>query len=249
MDLGLQGKSALVTGSTAGIGQSIALHLAAEGADVAICGRNSEGVEAMLDRLRDYPVSSTGKAVDIGDGAAFSSWVEAVAADLDGIDILVANVNSPPLVEDDIEAPDSMATIRCIRSVLPWLRQSDAGSIVYISSIAGVLGLPSRLAAYGAGKAALTHYMKSLAQELIGDGIRVNTVAPGDILFEGGAWDRVKQNNPELYAEVLKRNIRGSLGTPEEIARVVTFLASPASSLVNGTHLIVDGCSTPHVHF
>jgi len=248
MDLELKGKNAIVTGSTAGIGQAIALELAAEGANVAICGRNADGVEEMLAQLQDYPVKSIGGVVDVSDAEAFPEWVNTVAAEMGTPDILVANVNGAPLVEGEFTAPDVMSSIRAIRTVIPWLKESEAGSIVYIGSIAGVIGVP-QLPEYGAGKAALTHYMKSLAQELIPFGIRVNTVSPGDIFFPGGAWDRFQQTNPERFKAIVERNPRGTLGTREEVAKVVSFIASPAASLVNGGHLIVDGCCTQHVHF
>ena len=128
------------------------------------------------------------------------------------------------------------------------LKQSEHGSIVYISSMAGIIGTP-QVPAYGAAKAAMTHYMKTLSMMLVSDGVRVNVVAPGDIITEGNVWDRVRINKPDMFKEVLKRNPRGRLGSPQEIANVVTFVASPMGSLVNGTHIVVDGGSTTHVHF
>jgi len=222
--------------------------LAQEGADLAICSRHQENVDQTLTELTQYPINAFGGAVDVTDQGRFSDWINEMAGQLGGIDIFVANVSPmSPKWEDAINT-DIVSTVSGIDTALPWIKQSTQGSIVYIGSIASTMGAP-QLAAYGSVKAAMTHYMKSLAVGLVKTGIRVNTVSPGDIIFEGGVWDKVRLENPESFKQVLKRNPRGHLGTPEEVARVVTFIASPAASLVNGAHLVVDGCSTRHVHF
>jgi len=248
MDLGLSGLRAVISGSTSGIGKAIAFTLAAEGADVAICSRRPENVEKALNELTDFPIKAIGSTVDVTDKEGFSNWIDHAAEELGGIDIFVANVS--PMSSDWEKAinTDIKATVAGIDAVLPWIRKSDFGSIVYIGSMASVLGAP-QLAAYGASKAAMTHYMKSLSRGLVKEGVRVNTVSPGDIIFEGGVWDQLRIANPEAFKSVLKRNPRGSLGTPAEVARVVAFMASPAASLVNGAHLLVEGGSTMHVHF
>jgi 3-oxoacyl-[acyl-carrier protein] reductase len=253
MDLGLNGLRAIVTGSTAGIGRAIAQNLAKEGADVAICSRQQENVDATITAFSDYPGKVIGDAVDVTDPEGFKKWVDSVAAELGGIDIFIANVTagSPPAgssIWDAATNTDIQATVSCIDAALPLLKQSENGSIIYISSMAGIIATPA-IPAYGAAKAAMTHYMKSLSKTLVNDGVRVNTVSPGDIITQGNVWDKVRIYKPELFEKVLKRNPRGSLGTPEEIAQVVSFIASPMASLVNGAHLVVDGCSTDHVHF
>jgi len=246
MDLQLKGLRALVTGSTAGIGAAIARTLAAEGCDVAICSRSADRVEAMLATLADCPGRAVGRAVDVTDEAAFSDWVSAAAGQLGGLDIYVANVSAMTTDWRQTVTTDILATVSGIDTVLPWLSQSSHAAIVYVSSIAGLVGVP-QLASYGAAKAAMTHYMKSLSVRLVKKGVRVNAVAPGDILFEGGIWDRTRRENPELFAKVLKRNPMGRLGTPGEIANAVAFLASPAASFVTGSQLVVDGGNTTHV--
>jgi 3-oxoacyl-[acyl-carrier protein] reductase len=253
MDLGLGGLKAIITGSTAGIGKAIAENLAAEGADVAICSRQQASVDRTIEELSRYPVNVTGAAVDVTDAEAFSRWTETVATELGGIDIFIANVTagSPTDGQSIWEAAtrtDILATVSCIQTALPLLKESGHGSIVYIGSMAGIVATP-QIPAYGAAKAAMTHYMKSLATELVKHGVRVNTVSPGDIITLGNVWDKVRINNPDMFQKVLKRNPRGSLGTPQEIAQVVSFISSPMASLVNGSHLVVDGCSTNHVHF
>lgn len=246
MDLGLKGLKALVTGSTAGIGAAIAETLTAEGCDVAVCSRNQDRVDAMLDRLSGYPGRSIGRAVDVTDADAFREWVDTAADDLGGLDIFVANVSAMSNDWRQTVDTDILATVSGIDSVLPRIADSTHASIVYVSSIAGLVGVP-QLASYGAAKAAMTHYMKSLSVRMVKKGVRVNAVAPGDILFEGGVWDRVQKENPDLFARVLKRNPMGRLGEPREIANAVAFLASPAASFITGSQLVVDGGNTTHV--
>ena len=253
MDLQLQGKRAIITGSTRGIGRAIADTLAAEGADVALCSRSQESVDETLAAFSHHPGKVMGGAVDVSDAVAFKRWVEQVNEQLGGIDIFVANVTggAPQNGEspwDVATGTDILSTVSGIDAALPMLKQSVHGAIVYISSMAGVIGTP-QVPAYGAAKAAMTHYMKTLSMSLVPDGVRVNTVAPGDIITKGNVWDRVREHRPEMFEQVLARNPRGSLGSPQEIARVVSFIASPVASLVNGAHLVVDGGSTSHVHF
>ncbi len=248
MDLGLKGLNAVVTGSTAGIGKEIARSLAREGANVAICSRRQAKVDETIQEFEALPGKVIGGAVDVTVESAFQAWLNGVAEEMGGVDIFVANVSPMSPNWSDAVNTDILATVSSIDCALPWLKQSKAGSLVYIASMAGVIGTPT-MPSYGAAKAAMTHYMKSLAMDLVKDGVRANTVSPGDIIFEGGNWDKVRLNNPELFKKVLKRNPRGSLGSPEEIAQVVTFLSSPMASLVSGGHLVVDGCSTGHVHF
>ncbi len=246
MDLGLKGLKALVTGSTAGIGAAIAETLAREGCDVAICSRSQDKVDGMLRNLAGYGGRYVGRAVDVTDAEAFRAWVADATEQLGGLDIYVANVSAMSTDWRQTVDTDILATVSGIEAALPHLQQSQNASIVYISSIAGTVGVP-QLAPYGAAKAAMTHYMKSLAVKLVKKGVRVNTVAPGDILFEGGVWDRARKENPDYFAKVLKRNPMGRLGTPQEIANVVAFLASPAASFVTGAHVVADGGNTTHV--
>jgi 3-oxoacyl-[acyl-carrier protein] reductase len=248
MDLGLKGLKAFVTGSTAGIGAAIAETFAREGCDVAICSRSQDRVDAMLQKLAGYSGKHVGRALDVTDEAALKDWIDAAAEQLGGIDLYVANVSAMTTDWRQTVTTDILGTVSGIDSVLPHLLHSSHGSIVYISSIAGIVGVP-QLASYGAAKAAMTHYMKSLAVKLVKKGVRVNSVAPGDIMFEGGVWDRTQKENPEFFAKVLKRNPMGRLGDPQEIADVVAFVSSPAASFVTGTHIVADGGNTQHVHF
>jgi 3-oxoacyl-[acyl-carrier protein] reductase len=248
MDLGLKGLRALVTGGSKGIGRRCADIFAAEGAHVAICARNGAEVEETVSALRGHGVTAFGQAVDVADKGALEAWVAASAAALGGIDIVVANV-SALAVADDEEAwrkgfeTDMMHTVRVVNAALPHLEASKAASITVISSVSG-REIDFTGPAYGAFKAALVHYAQGLAFRLAGKGIRANAVSPGNTYFEGGIWQWIETNNPALFKEALALNPTGRMAKPEEIARGVVFLASPASSFTTGTNLVIDGALT-----
>jgi len=253
MDLGLQGKKAIVTGGTRGIGHAIASLLAAEGCDVAICARHREAVDQTVAQLERAGVKATGGAVDVADLAALRGWVGEAAEALGGLDIFVANVSA--LAQGMDEAAwrrgfeiDVMGTVFGIEAALPVLERSRAGSIVVVGStaMAEIYGPPR---SYAAVKAALVPYVKGLARNLAAKNVRANIVSPGNVFFEGGVWDNVRQNNPELFGQMLARNPTGRMGTPEEVANAVVFLASPRASFITGTNLIIDGALTQRVQF
>jgi 3-oxoacyl-[acyl-carrier protein] reductase len=251
MDLGLKGKKAIVTGGTKGIGRAVADLFADEGADVAVCARDADGVKATVAALAVKGVKSWGDALDVADGAALAAWVKGAAAALGGVDVLIANV-SALAVGDTAETwektfrVDMMHTVNAVQAALPFLEQSSAAAIVVISSVSG-FEIDFAAGSYGAFKAALIHYAKGLSQQLIKKGIRVNTVSPGNTYFEGGIWQNIERNIPDLYRTALALNPTGRMGKPEEMARSVVFLASPASSFTTGTNLVVDGALTKRV--
>jgi 3-oxoacyl-[acyl-carrier protein] reductase len=253
MDLGLKGLRAIVTGGTKGIGRAIAETLAAEGADVAICARNAEEVNAAVSKLQGKGVRAVGAVVDVGDGPALKAWTQSVAKSLGGIDIVVANVSALSISSDEESwkkgfEVDLMGAVRLIDAAMPFLEKSDAASIVTISSVSG-REVDFAAGPYGTFKAALIHYTQGLAFQLAGKGIRANTVSPGNTYFEGGVWNKIKDGNPALYAEALALNPTGRMGTPQEMANAVAFLASRAASFVTGTNLVVDGALTRGVQF
>lgn len=251
MDLGLKGRRALITGGTKGIGRACADILVAEGASVSICARTQGDVDATVDALRAAGGTAFGAAVDVADKAALEGWVAQSAEDLGGIDILIANVSALAVSDDEAAwqagfATDMMHSVRLVNAAMPMLEASDAASITLVSSVSG-REIDFTGPAYGAFKAALVHYAQGLAYKLAGKGIRANTVSPGNTYFEGGIWNQIETGNPTLFAEALALNPTGRMARPDEVARGIVFLASPASSFTTGTNLVVDGALTKGV--
>jgi 3-oxoacyl-[acyl-carrier protein] reductase len=248
MDLGLKGLRALVTGGTKGIGRRCADLLANEGAHVSICARTPEAVDATVAALAAKGVTAFGQALDVADKAALEAWVAASAEALGGIDIVVGNVSALAVGDDEESwakefATDLMHSVRLVNAALPWLERSQAPSITLISSVSG-REVDFTGPGYGVMKTALVRYAQDLAHKLAPKMIRANTVSPGNTYFDGGIWQWIEQNNPTLFAESLRLNPTGRMAKPEEIARGVVFLASPASSFTTGTNLVIDGALT-----
>jgi 3-oxoacyl-[acyl-carrier protein] reductase len=253
MDLGLKGARVLVTGSTKGIGRAIAETFAAEGANVGICARNQPDVDSTVAALKAKGVSAFGGAVDVADGAALKAWVSDMAAKLGGVDAVVSNVSALAIGQDEESwqkefATDMMGTVRLVNAAMPYLEKSGAAAIVTISSVSG-REVDFASGPYGTFKAAIIHYTQGLANQLAAKGIRANSVSPGNTYFEGGVWNTIKDNNPELYKTALALNPTGRMGTPQEMANAVVFLASRAASFITGTNLVVDGALTRGVQF
>jgi NAD(P)-dependent dehydrogenase (short-subunit alcohol dehydrogenase family) len=251
MDLGLTGMRAVVTGGSKGIGRAVADMLADEGCNVAICARDAAGVDATVKALTAKGVKAVGKALDVADGAALKSWIGDVAKAFGGLDIVICNVSA--LAVGDTEESwgksfqvDMMHTVNAVGAAVPFLEHSKAASVVVISSVSG-FEVDFAAGSYGATKAALIHYAKGLSQQLVGKGIRANAVSPGNTYIEGGIWNQIEQNMPDLFKTTLAANPTGRLGTAKEVAYGVVFLASPVASRISGTNLVIDGALTKAV--
>jgi NAD(P)-dependent dehydrogenase (short-subunit alcohol dehydrogenase family) len=247
MDLQLNGTRVLVTGGTRGIGRAVVEAFLDEGATVGFCARNPDEVAATQQALQDRG-RVTGSVLDVGDADALAAWVGESADSFGGLDVVVANVSALaiPDSEENWQASlnvDLMHTVRLVRAAMPHLEQSEAASIIAISSVSG---RESDFASgpYGTAKTAIVGYINGLALQLAEKGIRANTVSPGNTYFEGGVWASIETGNPDLYQTAVGLNPTGHMGTPEEIAAPVVFLASPQARRVSGTNLVVDGALT-----
>lgn len=256
MDLGLKGKTAVVTGASRGIGRSIAELFADEGANVAICARNAEQVAAAVEDLKGRGVQAWGQAVDIADGPALKAFVAGAGERLGGIDVLVSNASA--LVNGGSEADwqamfdtDVLGAVRSFEAAAPFLEAAAAAkgdaAFVMISSVSAAETQGG--SAYGPMKAALIHYAKGLARQYAARKVRANVVSPGTVLFEGGVWGNVRDQSPGFFEQMIKRNPMGRMATPEEIAAATVFLASPRSAFTTGSNLLVDGAISSRVNF
>ena len=253
MDLGLKGLKAILAGATKGIGRATAEALAAEGCDVAVCARGAEGVEVTVASLKAKGVKAFGEAVDMADADAYKAWVARAAEALGGCDIFIsfASAGGGPASEKAWKAVfdlDLLATYRGVEAALPYLEKSRAGSIIAVSSTAAVeefLG-PQ---AYNAIKAAVINYASALSQQLAPKQIRVNTVSPGPVFIKGGSWDMIKTHMTPLYDQTVKAVPMGRLGTGEEVANAIVFMASPACPFMTGANVVIDGGVTKRVQY
>lgn len=251
MDLELTGKVAIVTGGSRGIGEGIARGLAAEGARLVICARGAEALEATAEALRGEGAEVEALPLDLTDPEAGAALVERAHSRFGGVDVVVNNVGGnrrKPFEETTDEDWRELfdlnvaSAFRVTRAAIPALRARGGGSVVFIASIFGREAGGPGLSIYNTTKSAMISAARIMALELASEGIRVNSVAPGSIRFPGGSWDRRVRENPEQMAEWVEANLPlGRFGTVEEVANLVTFLASPRASLLTGTCIPVDG--------
>ena len=255
MDLALAGKVAIITGSSKGLGRASALALAQEGCAVVVCAR---GADALAQAARDigaasgHPERVAAVEADLSSQAGIDAVVATAVARFGGVDILVNSlglgkgagvVDTPDETWQDAIDVTLYPAIRASKQCIPLMRARGGGAIVFITSIWGRES-GGRMV-YNAVKAAENSLSKSMAQQLAKDNIRVNAVAPGSILFEGGSWWKRQQDDPAGIAEFVARELPfGRFGSAEEVGDVVAFLCSPRASWVSGACLTVDGCQS-----
>jgi 3-oxoacyl-[acyl-carrier protein] reductase len=252
VDLHLEGKSAIITGSSRGLGLASARALAAEGCRVCLCARGAEALEEAARSLRSAGGHVLAVSADLSTSAGAEQVVQAALDSFGGIDILVNNIGiakgSDIVNTGDGEWQEAFdytlyPAIRMSRLVVPHMRTRGGGSVIMIASIWGRES-GGRMV-YNAVKAAEISLAKAMAQQLAGDGIRVNSVAPGSILFPGGSWEKRVKADPAGMAEFVRRELPfGRFGTAEEVGNVVAFLASPRASWISGSSVTVDGCQS-----
>ena len=241
----LVGYRVLVAGASKGIGRAIALAFARAGAAVSICARGEQALEATRQELLALGPAAHAARCDLADPQAIVAWVDAAAATLGGVDVLVNNASGYGFSDEDESwvrgfEVDLMAAVRASRAALPHLVASPHASILHTSSIAAFH--PRRNGApYAAVKGALSQYTTSQALALAERRIRVNAIAPGSIEFPDGLWDRRRRDEPAIYQATLAKIPFGRLGAPEDIAHAAVFLASPYAAWITGQTLCVDG--------
>ncbi len=244
MEFGIEGKVALVTAATKGIGLGIAEALAREGARVSVVARTAADIERVADEIDGF-----GVAADLMTSEGCLRAVRETQHNLGAIEILVNNFGARAGTSwqdtglhelDHAFRGNLMVSARMTQQVLPAMIERGWGRVVVISSVFGreAGGAP----AYNAAKAAENSYVKSLAREVAAKGVTVNAVAPGSILWEGGGWWRRRESDPQGIAELVRREMpRGSFGTVDEVANVVAFVCSQQASLLTGACIAVDG--------
>ena len=251
MDLGLKGKVAMVTGASRGLGRFMALKLAEEGCDLAICARSEDVLAGTAEEVRALGRRCLDKPLDVTVAGAAEEMVSETLDGLGQVDVLINNVGGNRRGQvhettdqdwDEIIDLNFKSHLRFSRAVIPHMRQRQEGVILFISSIFGREAGGKGLSIYNTTKSALISLAKIMALELAGEGIRVNSIAPGSIRFPGGSWDKRCKEDPEGMGEFIRQNLPlGRFGSAEELADVVTFMASPRAGLVTGACVNVDG--------
>ncbi len=249
MDLGLAGKVVMVSGASRGLGRAIAKAFAQEGARLSICARGEQALNEAARELEQLGCEVMAEVVDVTSLAQASAWTQKTIQRFGTIDVLVNNAGGakPGGINELSQAGwheafelNFFSAVALARFCAAEMEKHRSGVIINISSIWGREA--GGTLSYNASKAALISFTKMLARELAPKGIRVNSIAPGSILFPGGSWERRFKANPEFERDFISHELpAGRLGTPEEVAYPTVFLASPRASWINGACLPVDG--------
>lgn len=254
MDLGLAGKKVIMNGGAHGLGLASLKLFAAEGADVAFFSRKAEKIEAAKAAIEAAgPGKVFAEVFDMAAGGdAYKAWLAKAAEALGGCDIFIHTASSSGTGgtgdwQQGLDM-DIMGAVNGVEALMPYLEKSDCGSIVFLSSTAA---LETFIApqAFNALKAALITHGSQLSQALAPKGIRVNTVSPGAIHYADGNWETIRQHVPALYDATLAKMPMGRYGNPEEVAKAIVFVASPACPYMTGANVVVDGGFTQRVQF
>tara|TARA_B100000676_G_C18058623_1_gene836194 strand:- start:942 stop:1724 length:783 start_codon:yes stop_codon:yes gene_type:complete len=254
MNFELKGKNAVITGGTHGIGLATALSLSREGCNVAVCSRTSERVKSALSKIRDEKVNCIGMEVDVLNPKEIKKFCENIIEKWGTIHILINNVGGGgrwgnEIIEKtnedvwiDVYNKNAMAAVRFTVFFLPYFRKQKWGRVVSVASKYGREG--GGRPWFNMANSAEISLMKTLSMNpsLVRDGITFNTVAPGGIFIPGTGWEEEEKKDPIAFKEMLEKKFPlGRMGTPEEVANVITFICSDKASLLTGAAIPLDG--------
>ena len=252
MDLDLKGKKVIINGGSRGIGRAALDIFAAEGCDIAFFSRDQKRVTDTVLQLGKLGGKVIGEAFDMNDSNAYKAWLLSAAERLGGCDIFVHNASSSGAQGTmDWELTvrlDMMGAVTGCETLQPALEASGNASVILMSSTAALETFiyPQ---AFNAIKAAVITYGKQLSQLWASKNIRVNTVCPGPVSYPGGNWAMIKEAMPDLYNKTLSEMPLGRFGAPADVANLIAFLASPRSSYITGSNMVIDGGYTKRVQF
>ena len=256
MDLELEGRKVLISGASRGLGRSCAEAFLKEGADVAIFARDPASLQTTISELSAMG-KILGRPCDAGDFDAVKDWTKWAMDGLGGVDIVISNASALGGISRDKDGwdhnykVDILSAVALFEAAFDGLKAADDAAFVQMATITAseYHGFPGGGLSYGAVKAALINWVAQLSQEYLPEGIRSNCVSPGPIYLKGGSWDWIEQNMPDYYASNRDHHPAKRFGRPEEVADVVTFLASKRASWISGQNIVVDGGFTKRVAY